>query len=221
MRAPLTTLLGLINLAKFSNDLDELGEYHKMMANRIETMEGFIREVTDYSRNSRLEVSWVRIEFSDLMIEIMENLEFSASKNGVKLDFPVETRQRIYCDKQRLYVILNNLIENAIKYYDMSKTSRFVRVRLENKPGQCIIRISDNGIGIKSEYQDKIYNMFFRATERSDGSGLGLYIVKETLEKLNGSLYCYSDEGIGTKFEIHIPQTKSLQKTAADFKQTS
>ena len=210
MRAPLTTLLGLINLARLSNDFDELREYHKMMSNRIQTMEGFIREVTDYSRNSRLEVQWVRFDFSDLMIEIMENLEFSANKAGVKLDFPVDVRNEIYCDRQRLKVILNNLIENAIKYHDVNKTSRFVRVKLESQPGQFIIRISDNGIGIKSEYQDKIYNMFFRATERSDGSGLGLYIVKETLEKLNGTILLYSDEGIGSKFELKIPQAREI-----------
>lgn len=221
MRAPLTTLLGLINLAKLTDDVDELRKYHQMMTNRINTMEGFIKEVTDYSRNSRLEVNWKRIEFSELAKEILENLEFMANKNGVKLDLPVDSKFEIFCDRQRLKVVLSNLIENAIKYHDVNKSSRFVRLKLELGDGEFIIRISDNGIGIKSDYQEKIYNMFFRATERSDGSGLGLYIVKETLDKLSGSIMCYSDEGIGTKFEIRIPQTRPIMRASEEATQAS
>ena len=221
MRAPLTTLLGLINLAKLSNDFDELRQYHEMMTNRITTMEGFIKEVTDYSRNSRLEVNWVKIEFSELIQEICDLLEYTANKNSIKLELPLESNLEIFCDPQRLKVILNNLIENAIKYYDKNKPSNFVRVKLELGDGEFILRISDNGIGIKTEYQKQIYNMFFRATERSDGSGLGLYIVKETLEKLNGTIMCYSDEGIGTKFEIRIPQTTNMISLSKDFTKAS
>lgn len=206
MRAPLTTLLGLINLAKLSNNLDELREYHDMMTNRIRTLEGFIREVIDYSRNSRLEVNWTNIDLSVLVKEVFDELEFSANQNNVKLDLPFESNIEIFCDRRRLKVVLINLIENAIKYHDKNKSSSFVRVRFEVANEELIVRVSDNGIGIKSEFQEKIYKMFFRATERSEGSGLGLYIVNETLEKMNGRIICYSDEGIGTKFEFRIPQ---------------
>ncbi|MBK5278194.1 MAG: PAS domain-containing protein, partial [Bacteroidia bacterium] len=205
MRAPLTTLLGLIHLAQITYIPGELDTYHTMMIDRIHAMDRFIKEVTDYSRNSRLEVKTERINLRTTTDEVISALSFLANEAGVEIKIEIDISLELNSDKSRLKVILNNLIANAIKYTDSSKPRRFLKIQAKPQEPYCILRIVDNGIGIQDQYKDKIFDMFFRATEKSDGSGLGLYIAKETIQRLQGKITCQSEEGIGSTFEILLP----------------
>lgn len=205
MRAPLSTLLGLLNLAKTSQNPEEIRDYHEKMANRIETMEGFIKDVTDYSRNSRLGIRASKINLLLLTKEIKDSFDFLLGEASVDFKIDIDPNLELKSDKERVKVILNNLISNAIKYHDSRKDNRFVKVTASVNGNCCIIKVTDNGIGIPSKYQEKIFEMFFRASERSNGSGLGLYILKETVERLNGQIGCQSEEGSGTTFKITLP----------------
>ena len=124
---------------------------------------------------------------------------------GVDYQIDVDPESTFTTDRDRLNVVLNNLVSNAIKYHDPAREHRFVKVKAWVAANWCTIQIIDNGVGIAAEYHEKMYDMFFRASERSDGSGLGLYIVKETLQRLNGEIRCRSQEGLGSTFEIRIP----------------
>ena len=204
MRAPLSTLLGLIEVAKMSNNPDEIPQYYDMMTNRILDMEGFIREVTDYSRNTRLQVMNENTNLNKMLEGIKETFSILAKEAAVRIEIDVDENLEIYTDPTRLNVVLNNLIANAIKYNDPRKEDKYVKLSAVRENGLCTIDIEDNGIGIIAEYQDKIFDMFFRATEGSKGSGLGLYIVKETLEKLNGSIDFESNTVSGSKFTVNL-----------------
>jgi signal transduction histidine kinase len=103
---------------------------------------------------------------------------------------------------------MNNLVSNAIKYQNLRIDQSWVKVHAATEGTVCKISIEDNGIGIAEEFQGRIFEMFFRATERSSGSGLGLYIVKEIIERMNGSITMKSEEGKGTRFEIVVPAGK-------------
>lgn len=205
MRAPLSTLRGLLNLAKKTRDVNEINDLHEKMANRIQTMEGFIKEVTDYSRNARLDIKPLKTNLSTLLEEVRTSFEYLMEEAGVEYQVDIDPDLTIITDKDRLSVVLNNLVSNAVKYHDPAKNNRFVKVSARVRDNRCIIRVKDNGVGIPLQYQEKMFDMFFRASERSDGSGLGLYIVKETLQKLNGEIDCHSEEGRGSAFEIRIP----------------
>jgi len=211
MRAPLSTLLGLIEVAKISNKPEEIPLYFDMMSNRIHDMEGFIRDVTDYSRNTRLEVQEVKIKLKEIIDELKETFAFLANEASVKIEIDVDENIEIETDPTRLKVVLNNVLANAIKYHDPRKENNFVRLNATIENGSCTINILDNGIGISEEYQDKIFEMFFRATENSKGSGLGLYIVKETLDKLNGNIKFKSNAVKGSNFTVTLP-VKSRSK---------
>jgi len=102
-------------------------------------------------------------------------------------------------------VILNNLIGNAIKYHDPNKLSQYIKIDLMTDDNNINLSIEDNGIGIEDEHFTKIFTMFYRATERSKGSGLGLYIVNETVQKLGGLISFNSTFGAGTRFLLMIP----------------
>jgi signal transduction histidine kinase len=99
--------------------------------------------------------------------------------------------------------VLNNLITNAIKYQNLNAES-LVKIKTSRNSNELSIEIQDNGIGIADELQPKIFEMFFRATELSSGSGLGLYIVKEIIDKMNGTISVKSTLSEGTVFRINL-----------------
>ena len=120
----------------------------------------------------------------------------------------VKADHAFYSDHGRIKVIIFNLIENAIKYSKKIHKVSFIKVRAHISTKKLKLEIEDNGIGIESEYLPEIFQMFYRATTDAHGSGLGLYIVKECIEKLNGKIQVESKMNIGTKFIIEIPNTK-------------
>ena len=205
MRAPLSSLLGLIHLSEKTNQPEELHLYLTMMKERIKTMEGFIREVTDYSRNTRLDITPSEIVVKPLVREIANALAYSVENKKVRLLWNISDDLTTTTDASRLKVVLNNLISNAYKYHDKKKDDRYIRITGGRANGKTHIHIEDNGIGIASEHQHRIFDMFYRASEASEGSGLGLYIVKETLQKLGGEINVQSAAGEGTTFSFSIP----------------
>ena len=204
LRAPLSTLLGLLDLTKSSDNNEEKVKYAEMMTSRIHEMEGFIREITDYSRNTRLEINHEKVSIKEVIENLEDSFSVLASSAKVKLihDFPNDLE--VETDRMRLNVILNNLIANGIKYHDPSKDDRCVKISASKNGNSLIIEIEDNGIGVSNDYQDKIFDMFFRASDKSTGSGLGLYIVKETLAKIGGTISFDSKQRVGSKFTIEL-----------------
>ena len=110
---------------------------------------------------------------------------------------------------------MNNFLSNTIKYQDSSnKKKSFVNIQVLITKTHAVIAIQDNGVGIKKEYQPKIFNMFFRASENSFGSGLGLYIARQAVERLGGKIKVDSKLGLGTTFTITLP---NLEDKMFDF----
>lgn len=206
MRAPLNSLLGLVNLAELSDETKELKLYLSMMKERIKVMEGFIKEVTDYSRNARSEVVLKSHFVAKIVNEVLENLSFYEAAQHINLILKIDPELVVNTDSSRLKVILNNLVYNAYKYYNKDIESPFIAITAQSLDGIVKIEIEDNGIGIDDEHHQKIFNMFYRATENSEGSGLGLYIVKETLEKIGGTISVSSVKGKGSIFSVMLGQ---------------
>ncbi len=204
MRAPLATLQGLINVASISN-VSEYPTYFKLMSNRIEDMEGFVKEVTNYSTNTRLKVENTHINIRKTITDLIDKFHFLAHKLGVGIETNIAADLTVNTDLRRLKIVLSNIIDNAIKYSDHLKTEKFVKIAVVINDKKCVIEIEDNGIGIDPNYQHKVFNMFYRASETSKGSGLGLYIVSETLQKLQGKIQLFSTLTKGTRFVVEIP----------------
>ncbi|HZG01667.1 MAG TPA: HAMP domain-containing sensor histidine kinase, partial [Chitinophagales bacterium] len=108
-------------------------------------------------------------------------------------------------DPGRISVLLNNLISNAIRYQNPNVDKPYVDIAVETTADAAFIVVKDNGIGIDKAQQSKVFDMFYRVSQNSVGSGLGLYIVKETVEKLQGKIDLKSEPGTGTAFTIVLP----------------
>lgn len=204
MRAPLSSLLGLIHLAEIGKPSEEQKTYLTMMKDRIHVMEGFIREVTDYSRNTRLGLSLNPVSLHTVVKDVVSNLSYAEEGRNVRVIIEIDPSLSITTDVTRVKVVLNNLISNAYKYHQPSG-DRYIRVRAVVRGSLVYVAVEDNGRGIPSEHHHRIFEMFFRASEDSEGSGLGLYIVKETLQKLGGDISVQSESGKGSTFTFTLP----------------
>jgi signal transduction histidine kinase len=204
LRAPLASVLGLLNLARREDVSSIVREYHEMMARNISKLDDTLQEILDYSRNSRQDLNIERVDLRQIIYDTLEKLKYSPGAESINVQITVKRSTLLYTDRYRLSMILNNLISNAIKYRDVSKKS-FLRISGSIEANHAEIVMADNGIGISEEFLASIFSMFFRATEQSQGSGLGLYITKEAVDRLGGTIKVQSTLGKGTSFTIHLP----------------
>jgi signal transduction histidine kinase len=206
LRAPLSSLLGLIELARKTDDKAELGTYLSMMKGRINHLDDFIKEIIDYSRNERMEVVKQPVNLYKLVEETLTSLEHLEGADKIEIQNEIPQNMILPTDAMRLKIVLNNLMNNAIKYHDHNKESPYIRITVSpSETGGLNFSVRDNGMGISSEHHDKVFNMFYRASENSKGSGLGLYIVKESLGQLGGSVSVKSELGEGSTFTVVLP----------------
>jgi signal transduction histidine kinase len=195
----------LIEISQRTNDAEEIKNCLAMMKARVADLDSFIKDIIDYSRNTRQEVTNENFNLSELAKEVTDGLKFGSGMEEIFITYEIDPALNIVADRARLKVILNNLIGNALKYSSSQKDEQIISIVASMVAKSLKVSIEDNGIGIASEHQEKIFEMFYRASEKSQGSGLGLYIVKETLEKLNGKIEVSSSIGHGSKFQFEIP----------------
>jgi PAS domain S-box-containing protein len=222
LKAPLASVLGLIHIAKMEEDKDTIIKYMEMMEQSILKLDNFIKDIIDYSRNARLEATYEEINIENLVQNIFDNLSYLEKSKNIQKRIFVEQDSPCYTDAKRLSIILNNLLSNAINYHNILQKEPFVEVNTRIDHKHIKISVKDNGLGIAHEHIGRIFDMFYRASYDSKGSGLGLYIVKEAINKLNGQISVHSELGKGTKFDIllpnHIPNfsQKPLQEQESD-----
>lgn len=202
LRAPLSSLLGLIEVAQL--DHAAVDRYLGMMKTKIYDLENFIKEIIAYSRNARMDIKKQPVNLHRTVNEVTEALAFSVGNPDICIENVVPEDMVLYTDSMRLKIVLSNLIDNSLKYRDEKKEKPFIRIEALQRDHVKVIIVKDNGLGIDQLYLDKIFHMFFRASEQSKGSGLGLYIVKETLAKINGSIQVESALGTGTTFLVEL-----------------
>ncbi|REH01822.1 PAS domain-containing sensor histidine kinase [Flavobacterium aquicola] len=207
LRAPLKSILGLLSITKDYVDANntELLECLSMLNSSVFKLDSFIEDILSYSRNSRMELDKDEIDFQELLDKIKEKYKFINGVEKLKVQIEINSESVFVSDFKRLSIILNNLLSNAFKYRDETKEESHVKIIFTNNSERAIIRLEDNGIGIAEKDIEKVFSMFYRATMLSTGSGLGLYIVKETLDKLEGNISVESKLGKGTSFTIEIP----------------
>jgi signal transduction histidine kinase len=211
LRAPLSSMLGVVGLCEMGELDPFMTKNVALLKSSIKKLDGFIMDILDYSRNSRQEVDRQEIHFSELLTDISSNLKFMGSDEQRKVDIRTSIRNGIafYSDKTRISIILNNLISNSIRYQNPEIVNPLVEISVAVSEYAADILVKDNGIGIDTGNQQKVFDMFYRVSSKSIGSGPGLYIVKEAIDKLNGSIELKSESGKGTEFIIRLPNLLS------------
>ena len=208
LRAPLTSIMGVINLTKLLPELKVAEEYFKMIEGRVLKLDDFIKKIIDYYKNARTETVNEKIEFNVFVNNIWET--FKNQNSSIIFNLKVDENIEFIGDALRLKIIFENLISNAIKYQNPSSEIKKIDVAIKMNSDGLHIIVSDNGIGIDNKFLDNIFELFFRTEDalNAEGTGIGLYLVKETLSKIGGKVEVESELMKGTSFHIVIPNNK-------------
>jgi signal transduction histidine kinase len=206
LRAPLSTVMGLLNLARQQTpDTEEWRQYCDMMTSSIQKLDDTLKEILEYSRNARNEIAVERVDFERLAKVALDMQRYQKGFDQVEKTINIDCDPPFYSDSYRIGVIINNLISNAIRFSDEEKPRNRIELRVDRTQKGVRITIEDNGVGIMTEMQKKVFDMFFRGSVKSEGAGLGLYIVREMVSKLKGTIDLTSNPGQGTRVSIELP----------------
>lgn len=212
LKAPLNSLMGLIDILNSQELPPEMTTYLQLMDRSVVKLDTFIRNLSDFSRIARLEVQHQRIDFVELLTETQESLKYMDHSDRIEQRVEITGETPFVGDNFHTNIVLSNLISNAIKYQDHKKEVSFVEVSVSLDLEHATIVVTDNGIGIPKEHQSRLFELFFRASTQSFGSGLGLYITQNAIEKIGGNISMESEEGKGTSFKLVVPNHLELEE---------
>jgi PAS domain S-box-containing protein len=210
LRTPLAAIYGAIRTVR-REDLRLSDEEEDMFLEMIEGETGRLSLIVDQILLAgQLDADAVELELDefdpgDIASSVIESASVHLPE-GVSLGLTRNGKQLIVCDENKLRQVLTNLIDNAIKY---SPEGGDVEVRLATGNDECVIEVADEGLGIPSSELERIFEKFYRLdpqqTRGVGGSGLGLYICRELVERMNGRLEVDSEPGRGSRFTVALP----------------
>ena len=215
MRAPLTSILGVVNLAEQETTDERMHEYLRMVEVSVKRMEVLNNNVIDYYINNKKQARLEVLDFVEMIDQTVSSLRYYLGANTIKFDINIEQTTKFMSDGFRVRSIVNNLISNAIKFQRPDNPDKRITVTGTIDENRVVLKVADNGIGIKSESLNHIFDMFYRATFINAGSGIGLYVTKESIDKLEGKIDVQSAEGQGTSFTIEVPNLASTMQEEA------
>jgi PAS domain S-box-containing protein len=212
LRTPLSSIKWVIKMV-LSGDAGDLNEEQAELLDKgyksNERMIGLVNDMLDVSRieEGRFGYDFAVENFTETLDIIIETLSSQISEKHIKfkVDKPKKL-PKVEMDKKKMSLVLQNLLENAVKY-----TPEYGRIEVILEPGEKFlrVRVKDNGVGIPAEDQAKLFSKFFRANNvirmQTEGSGLGLFIVKNIIQKHGGDITFTSEEGKGTEFAFTLP----------------
>lgn len=205
IKLPIISIKGLTHLASIDCQDQKSLLYFAKIEDQTDKLGRFLLDMLEYTRNSRTVVKPEQVKVRELVDEVLGNLTHIDHASRVEIKKFVRIEETIMIDRVRFMVILNNLLSNAIKHHNYSLANPWVKIMISKVGDKIQVMVADNGFGINEQYKDKIFEMFFRASDSPIGSGLGLFIVKETVEKMNGKIMLSSKEGEGACFRIDLP----------------
>ncbi len=205
LRSPLLSVKGLIALIFELPDLDATIEtYLKMADKSINRLDDTIREILEYSRNSRLGLVQESFDVKNLVEQICGDLKYGLDHN---FRFIIDSTgpNTMLSDRSRIHTLLRNIIGNAVKYRRVDIPDPMVRFAMKHTERGLVMEIEDNGEGISENSIPKVFDMFYRGTNTAVGTGLGLYICREIINKLGAEIEIHSVVQKGTRVVLTFP----------------
>jgi signal transduction histidine kinase len=199
------SIKGILSVIDENVSHEENQMYLSLIEKSVNRLDSTIIEILDFSRNARLDQTYSRFNFRDMVQDIFSDLAY-VTEDKVELKLKIEAEEIIESDKARLEILMKNLISNGIKYRKASSEISYVRVSLNETESSYVIVVEDNGEGISKDNQLEVFDMFYRASTSSSGTGLGLYICKDIVSKMDGNMELTSELGVGTQIRLTLPK---------------
>ena len=199
LKGPLASMQGLLNIAQKEEDP---GHYLGLVSDKVNQLDGVLRQLIDKVEIENRELKTETVNWKEVMRETEGELVGLKGKGKVKLEIEDKTVGDISADPFAVGLILRQLVQNAIQFRDEKKEACLCMVSIEGTRQNWSLVVEDNGKGIPDESQSKVFEMFFSSNNMAQGSGLGLYIVKETVDRMNGKIDLFSKAGVGTRITL-------------------
>lgn len=212
LRAPLKSILGLLHILRREKEALAQKECIDMIEGSIHRLDLLVNDLLTISRNGRIDDKPKEVS---MLVEINHAItSFASEPNARNIEIiPIVLQHYpFFTDITRLRIILNNLLSNAVKYRSYERDQSYIKIGIEVTEEKATLLFEDNGIGISKSNLEKVFEMFYRGSLKSQGSGLGLYIVKNVVDKMNGTIEVNSKLNQGTSFKIEIPNLYYLQQ---------
>jgi PAS domain S-box-containing protein len=210
---PLCSLKGLLNIARQDEDPDNQEEYLDLMYHTVEKLENILNSLLSYSNNSHYSLQCKPVDFQKIINDSIQACTHIDFYKRIQFQTSIRSTVPFWSDADRLTAVLRCLISNSIVFQNFYCLISYVQINISSDTNKAIITVKDNGIGIPDPIKPTIFDLFAKSALYSKGAGLGLFIVKEVLSKLNGTVEVSSTEGEGTIFTIEIPNGKRKDDT--------
>jgi signal transduction histidine kinase len=204
LKAPIASIMGLTYLGKLEFQEEKARMFMGLIEERAKKLDNVISDILSVSRTKKFELKMERLQLGDLINEVVTELKFNHGATSISLDYARDESHVLITDYSQMKLILRNLIGNAVKYHNLDQPNPYIRIAFRRYDDYVEISIADNGQGIRTENLPKIFEMFYRASDTTEGTGLGLYIVSEALNRVKGSISVESVYGSGTTFTIQM-----------------
>jgi signal transduction histidine kinase len=209
MRGPLKSISGLIKLLQNPEATEDPYKHLELIQKTVNKMETILNDLEQFLVNSRRDLVIESVSMSKTIDLILERYSREAESKNVRFSKSITQTVPLFTDVERLNLILIQLISNALVFNDSEKADKHIDIFVRVNENGCHIKVLDNGIGMSSDIQKNIFQLFFRGAQQSQGAGIGLYVVNEVLRKMGGSITVTSEEGCGSSFFVWIPNLKS------------
>jgi signal transduction histidine kinase len=207
LKGPLASLIGVTNIARLDLTDPMSVKYLAMIGDSAQKLNFTLANLLEVTKIKYMDAEVKEVNFQNLLEQVTAPLQKRMEEEQVTLKLSVQQPESFFSDPFLISTLLSNLIDNSINYRT-EDTSAFITIDISHKENNMEITVMDNGQGIEKEVQSKVFDMFFRHNMQAKGSGLGLYIVKNCVEKLNGTLTLLSEPAIGTEVKITLPNLK-------------
>lgn len=213
LRGPISSLMGLYDVVKSEISDPNSLKYFELYHHRITRINQTIIDLLELSKVKDWQLSKTTINFEEMVADCIESFSYLPGFDKINFEIELDADLKIQSDRSLMNTIIQNLIENSIKYSRQDIEDPFVRIQIKQtaEDYMCVI-VEDNGIGIDEKYHSKVFEMFYRANDEVQGSGLGMFILKSAVEKLEGEVSLVSEPGKGTKFVILLPIIENMKK---------
>jgi ligand-binding sensor domain-containing protein/signal transduction histidine kinase len=210
LRGPLSTVKGLTNLGIMEIKDESSLKYFNHISDRIVRLDMILKDLIHIVEITEIDLDIHEIDLHAAIHEVLTELGGQSSVNNTEVQKDILNHKPFLNDPKLIKIILLNIIDNSFKYRHPEHKIANVHIQVSDYINGIKIIVSDNGVGIPAEVRSRIFDMFFRGTDQSKGSGLGLYLVNKIVGKLQGTVRVTSEYMNGTWMEIYLPSAEKL-----------
>jgi signal transduction histidine kinase len=205
LRAPVSSMKGLLSLVKINSEVFTRDQVLNMMDESLDRLDVFISKLVEFSRNSNEPIVIEPVNLNYIITSILNEQQQHGNWPRVKVECSLPDSFTVCTDFSKVYSALSHVIKNSLDYCDVAKCSFLLSIKGHVERNVVTIEIIDNGIGIDKKFMPMVFQMFFRASMLSKGSGLGLYLAREAINRLGGNITIKSELKLGTLVTIQFP----------------